>query len=144
MAAFLALLVAFAAGVAIAFQTPLASLMSERIGSLESAFVIHLGGALGAAIPLLMIGGGQLGDWRSVPWYALGAGVLGIVLIVGVSYTIPRIGVAATIAAFVSAQLIVGAVLDHFGVLGVDVRALDPQRMLGIGVIVLGVWLVTR
>jgi len=139
----LAVVVALLGGAAIAFQSPLASLMSERIGSLESAFVVHLGGALIAGAPLLVLGGG-LGDWRTVPWYALASGGLGIVLILAVSYTIPRVGVAVTVALIVLAQLIVGVGLDHAGALGVEIRTFGPDRAIGALVMLIGVWLMLR
>lgn len=140
----LAALVAFLGGAAIAVQSPLASLMSERIGSLESAFVVHLGGALIAGVPLLLVAGGGLDRWRTVPWYALASGGLGILLIMAISYTIPRIGVAATVALIVLAQLMVGAGVDHLGALGVDVRTFGPDRALGAVVMLVGAWLLLR
>jgi transporter family-2 protein len=41
-------------------------------------------------------------------------------------------------------QLVVGAVLDHFGLLGAAVRPLTAQRLLGLSVVMLGVWLTVR
>lgn len=139
-----ALLVAFLGGVAIAFQSPLASVMSQRIGTLESAFIIHLGGALAAGLPLIVVAGGRLGGWRQVPPAALASGVLGVALIASVSYAIPRIGIAATMAAIISAQLAIGAWLDHLGWLGTDVRPFGPLRFAGIAILFLGTWLLTR
>lgn len=143
-----ALLLALAAGliggIAVCVQGPLASLMSAKIGALESAFVIHLGGAVAAGILLVFVPGGRLGNWRAVPWYALASGVLGLFLIAALSYTIPRIGVTGTYAVIISAQLVLGAVFDHFGVFGVEVRPFELDRALAIGVLGLGVWLVTR
>jgi len=140
----LALLVGFLGGAAIAFQSPLASLMSQRIGWLESAFVVHIGGALLAGVPLLLLAGGRLSDWRQVPPVALACGVLGVGLIAAVSYTIPRIGVTATVASVISAQFVIGAVLDHFGLIGTEIRPFGLVRAAGIGVLFLGIWLVSR
>ncbi len=140
----LALLVGFLGGVAIAFQSPLASLMSQRMGIIESAFVVHLGGALLAGVPLLLLAGGRLGEWRHVPPAALGSGALGIALIASVSYAIPRIGIAATMAVIISAQLLIAAVLDHYGWLGAEVRPFGALRAAGIAVLFLGTWLLTR
>jgi transporter family-2 protein len=84
-------------GIAVGIQAPLASLISQRLGLLESVFIVHLGGALCAAMPLILMQGGQLSAWRSVPWYAMGAGALGLVIIGAVSAAIPRIGASGTI-----------------------------------------------
>ena len=140
----IALLVAFVGGLAIAIQSPLASMMSERVGSLESAFIVHLGGALIASVPLLIMGGGQLARWREVPAYALFSGGLGLVLIAAISYSIPRIGLANTVAPLIAAQLIAGSAIDHFGWFGLEVRLLDPMRVTGIALLFVGVLLVTK
>ena len=140
----LAMIVGLLGGVAVALQGPLASLMSQYVGTIGSVFIIHLGGALIAGLVLLAYGGGNLGAWRGVPWYALGAGVLGLVVLSGVSYTIPRIGASATVTLIVVAQLILSTLLDHFGLLGTSVRHVDLSRTLGIAVLLLGTWLIVR
>ena len=140
----LAVVVGLAGGVAVGLQGPLASLMSQRVGTMGSVFIIHLGGALMAGAVLLVIGGGNLAEWRSVPWYALGAGGFGVVILSAVSYTIPRIGAAGTVTLIVTAELILSAILDHFGWLGTEVRPMDLSRTLGIAVLLLGTWLMVR
>lgn len=131
-------------GIAVGLQGPLSSMISQRIGVMESAFIIHLGGALASFILLVSAGGGHLDRWRTVPWYALGGGLLGLVLISAVSYTIPRLGIAATVTLIVAGQLAVGAILDHLGMLGATVRPLELSRLLGLGVVFAGIWLMVR
>jgi transporter family-2 protein len=138
------ILIGLAGGVAVGLQSPLASMISQRLGILESVFIVHLGGALVALIPLLFYSGGKLAQWRSVPWYALVAGVFGLVVIGAISYMIPRVGVAASITAIVAGQLLVGTILDHFGLLGAAERSLDPTRLLGLAVVLVGVWLTVK
>jgi transporter family-2 protein len=140
----LIVIVGLIGGLAMGFQGPLASLISQRLGTLESVFIIHLGGAVVASIPLLVTGGGNLAAWRNVPWYALGAGSLGLILISAISYTIPRLGIATTVTLIVVAQLSLGAALDHFGLLGMPVRSVDLTRLLGLAILFLGTWLMVR
>ena len=140
----LILLIGLAGGIAVGLQSPLASMMSQRLGMLESVFIVHAGGALIALIPLLIYGGGKLGQWRSVPWYALLAGVFGLVVIGAISYMIPRIGVAGSIITVVAGQLLVGTILDQFGWLGAVQRPLDATRLLGLAVVLIGVWLAVK
>ncbi|RME71702.1 MAG: DMT family transporter [Chloroflexi bacterium] len=138
------MLVGLAGGLAVGIQAPLANLMSQRLGTWESIFILHFGGAVAGLIPLLLMGGGNLSAWRTVPWYALAAGVFGLVVIGSISYTMPRIGVAATILLVVAGQLLVGLVLDHYGLLGNTVRPMDVWRLVGIAVVLGGVWLIVR
>ena len=140
----LIIIIGLAGGVAVGLQSPLASILTQRLGMFESVFIVHVGGALAALIPLLFLGGGKLGQWRSVPVYALFAGVFGLVVIAAISFLIPRIGVAGSIITIVAGQLLVGTVLDHFGWLGVDPRPLDATRLIGLGVVMFGVWLTVK
>lgn len=105
----LPVIISLLGGVAIGLQNPLASLMGQRIGILQGAFVIHLGGTLVAGGLLLAVPGGNFAAWRSVPWYALGAGALGVALVSAISFAIPRIGVAATVGLVVATQMIMAA-----------------------------------
>jgi bacterial/archaeal transporter family-2 protein len=140
----LIILVGLAGGVAVGLQGPMASLMTQRIGVFESIFIVHLGGALLALLPLLVLGGGHLGEWRSVPWYALCAGFFGLVVLSAISYIIPRVGVATSIITVVAGQLAVGTVLDQYGLLGGSGRPLDATRLLGLICVMAGVWLTVK
>ena len=98
----------------------------------------------GGVVVLLTQGGGSIAQWRTVPWYALGAGTLGVGVLGAVTYAIPRIGVGTTITLFVAAQLTVGAIVDHFGLFGTDVRAFDTARTLGVASLLFGTWMMVR
>ena len=140
----LPIIISLLGGVAIGLQNPLASLMGQRIGILQGAFIIHLGGALLAGGLILAVPGGNLAAWRSVPWYALGAGALGVALVTAISFAIPRIGVAATVGLVVATQIIMAAWLDHNGLLGASVRLFDTWRFVGVVLLMVGAWLVLR
>jgi len=140
----LIIFIGLAGGVAVGLQSPLASMLTQRLGVFESIFIVHFGGAAFALIPLLFYGGGKLAEWRSAPWYALAAGVFGLVVIAAISYMIPRVGVAASIVTVVAGQLLVGTILDHFGWLDAPIRPLDLTRVFGLLVVMLGVWLTVK
>lgn len=140
----LIILIGLIGGVAVGLQSPLASMITQRLGLFESVFIVHMGGAIIALIPLLIYGGGKLTEWRKLPWYALGAGIFGLVVIGSISYMIPRIGIAAAITTIVAGQLLVGTILDHYGLLGVAGRSMDLTRGFGMAVVLLGVWLTVK
>ena len=140
---FLIILVGLLGGMAIGVQSPMSSIISQRMGMMESVFIIHAGGALAALIPLFIFGS-KLGEWRSVPWYTLVAGAFGLIVISAMGYMIPRIGVAGALITLLAGQLLVGSILDHFGWLGVAQRAVDLPRIIGLGVVMFGVWLTVK
>ncbi|MCK6567631.1 MAG: EamA-like transporter family protein [Chloroflexi bacterium] len=140
---FFIILVGLAGGMAVGMQGPLASLITQKLGPLESVFIVHIGGAIAALIPMLFVGS-RLGQWRNAPWYAFSAGAFGLIVIMAIGYMIPRIGAAGAVVILVMGQIFVSAVLDHFGLLGIAPRAIDLQRVIGFGVVVFGVWLTVR
>ena len=140
---FFIILIGLIGGIAIGFQSPMASMISQRLGVLESVFIIHAGGAVGALIPML-IWGNKLTEWRSVPWFTLGAGLFGLVVIYAMSYMIPRIGIAGALITLLAGQLLIGSILDHFGLLGAMQRPFDFTRAFGLSIVMLGVWLTVK
>ena len=142
--ALLAVCTAVVGGLAIGIQSFSAGILGDRVGVMESVFIIHLGGLVLSAVILLFLRGGNLGAWRSVPWYILIGGVYGVVILAAYSFSIPRIGLATTVTLAIVAQLILSAILDHFGFLGSVQHPLDLRRALGILVLFGGTWLIVR
>ena len=95
-------------------------------------------------LAMLFLRGGNLGAIVTLPWYVLSAGLLGLVVVGILGFAAPRIGLVPVMTLFVASQFVVAAVLDHFGLLGAEVRSLDLSRVSGLGVILLGLWLVIR
>jgi bacterial/archaeal transporter family-2 protein len=137
------LLIGLTAGMAIGIQAPLSSMISQRLGVFESVFIVHMGGALVALLPILVYGG-KLAQWRTLPWYALCAGIFGLVVIFAMSFMIPRIGVASALITLLAGQLLVGSILDHFGLLGAVQRSFDLTRAIGLAIVMFGVWVTVK
>ena len=81
---------------------------------------------------MLAARGGNLRSWQEVPWYALSAGVLGLVIVTAIGYTVPRLGLSKAFTIIVASQFLTIALLYHFGVLGAVLRPLDlmqPYRL---------------
>jgi len=131
-------------GIAGTLQAHFMGVMDSKLGTVESMFITYGGGGLLIGLVMLLLRGGTLGEWQTVPWYVLSAGVLGLVVVGILGFTAPRIGLVPVLTLFVASQFFVGAGLDHFGLLGAEVRPLDPSRASGLGVILFGVWLVLR
>ncbi|MFQ5611522.1 MAG: DMT family transporter [Anaerolineae bacterium] len=138
------IIIAVIGGVAVTLQAQMTGLMNQSLGTLESVFITYTGGGVLIAFLLLALRGGNLAAWQSVPWYALSAGALGLVIIGTISYSVPRLGLVAAFTILVATQFITGAVLDHFGLLGAAVRPFDLARLVGVGALLAGAWLIIR
>jgi len=139
-----AAMVAVVGGLAIAIQSFSAGVLGHRVGVMESVFIIHVGGVVLSAVFLVFMRGGNLAAWRSVPWYILIAGFFGVVILAAYSYAIPRIGLATAVTLAIIAQLILSAILDHYGFLGSVQHTFDLRRLIGMLVLFVGTWLIVR
>jgi len=54
------------------------------------------------------------------------------------------VGVAASITLIIAGQLVLSAVLDHYGLLGVHIRHVNIQRAFGLLLVFAGAWLAVR
>ena len=138
------ILIAAVGGIAITLQAQFMGVMDKNIGTLESMFITYASGGLLIGFAMLVNRGGNLSAWRSVPWYVMSAGVLGLIIVGTIGYSTQRLGLVTAFTIIVASQFIAGALLDHFGILGADLRQLDFTRLAGIGVMLLGVWLIIR
>ena len=140
----LVILIGLLGGLAIGLQQPLSSLLGGRLGMIEGIFIVQMGGVLAAGLIVLARRGGGLVNWQSVPWYALICGVLSLAIIGAVAYVIPRQGAVTATFLLVTGQLTASVFIDHYGLFDVAVHRLDPSRLIGVGVLLLGVWLIVR
>lgn len=134
---------AIVTGVMVTLQSQMLGVLEVRIGTLAAAAVTFFtGGVLGIALMGLLRP--DLSAWREAPWWAWLGGVAGLVLLMGLSYAIPRIGITPTLSIVIATQLVVAVVLEQFGLLGAVERSLDATRVTGLALVVLGAWLVFR
>ncbi len=140
----LLIIIAIIGGVAVTLQGQFMGLMDQGLGTRESVFLTYASGGLLACLVMLTARGGNLRAWQGVPWYALTAGLLGLLIVGTIGYTVPRLGLATAFTVMVAAQFIMAALIDHFGWLGATMRPLGLPQLAGVGVMILGVWLITR
>lgn len=88
------------------------------------------------------------GEWEAlrrvsfVPPALWLAGALGASLVLGISFAMPRLGIATTTAALLAGQLATGALLGHFGWLTSAPDPLSLSKLAGLAAIAVGVFLV--
>jgi transporter family-2 protein len=118
----------------------------DRVGSIE-AFAVASLVTTAIALAVLLVARRSLagiGDaTEAPPWMWLG-GLFGAFVVLTITVTAPRIGVAAVVALLIAGQLAAGSLIDRFGWFGVERVPLGWQRMLGIALLALGTALVLR
>ena len=116
------------------FQSPvLASLVSFAVGTIALALVYF--GFLRGAVP----DGAML--LRTSWWMWIG-GVLGAIFVSCTIFLAPRLGAATMTAVMLSGQLVASVLLDHYALVGFPEHPVSPLRLVGIGLLFAGAWLV--
>jgi transporter family-2 protein len=144
MQIWLVFLIGILGGVAVGLQSPMAGAIGQRLGGVASSFIVHVSGAIFSGLFLFIRGGEKIREWRTLPGYMLFAGLFGLLLYMTISVTLPRLGSTMMVVLIIVGQLVTGAIIDHFGLLGVATRHIDPLRVLGLVVLVLGAYLIAR
>jgi transporter family-2 protein len=134
------------AGLAGSVQVALMSRFGERIGVVEAlAFSTLLTAVLSFGVLLAarqsLVG---YGDGLRAPVWLWAAGVMGLIVIFTITFATPRIGATATIGLLIAGQLAMGAVIDRFGLFGLEQIPIGWTRLLGIALLALGAALSLR
>jgi transporter family-2 protein len=128
------------AGLAGSVQVAVMSRFGERIGIVEALAFATLLTAVFSSGVLLIARQSLAGyvDGARAPLWLWSAGIMGLVVILSITYATPRIGATATIGLLIAGQLAMGAVIDRFGLFGLEQIAIGWPRLLGIGLLALG------
>ncbi len=137
-------LVAAVGGVVVTLQGQLIGIINKNVGTVESVFITYGGGGLIIGITMLLLRGGNLSSLKNIPNYVLLTGPLGLVIIAAIGYSVPRLGLVTAFTIMVASQFIIAAFIDHFGFLGADIRQINISRLVGISVMLLGIWLTIK
>jgi transporter family-2 protein len=127
------------AGLAGSVQVAVMGRFGDRIGVVEAlAFATTVQLVLSLAILLVARTGfgGLGGAFRAPLWMWLG-GVMGLTVVFTITFAQPRIGATATIGILIAGQLVMGAVIDRFGLFGVD--RIDISVARAVGIVLLGI-----
>ena len=80
----------------------------------------------------------------SVPLWAWFGGLFGAFYVAISTVVATELGAASLLALALLGQLAMALLVDHFGWLGLPVNPISWTRMAGVGLLAVGVWLVTR
>jgi transporter family-2 protein len=137
----------FLAGVAMATQAGVNGQLRAAVGSpFAAAFLSFLVGTLASGL-VLLVSRQPLPNWQQlqgVEAYRYLGGVLGAFFVTAIILAVQRVGAAPLFALLVTGQLLTALLYDHFGLLGLRENALSLRGMLGVVLLVAGVYLIHK
>jgi len=82
--------------------------------------------------------------FQSAPVYGYLGGFIVATYVIAITYLAPRIGVGNAICFIVTGQILSAVIIDHFGLFGAVVHHLNWRRILGILLMIAGLFLARR
>jgi transporter family-2 protein len=138
------LLIAVAAGIAVALQGQFMGAVNQSAGTITAIAATYGSGGLLAVLWWLVRRSGAAVVSAASLGYGVAAGILGLVIVGGIGYAAPRLGLSRTLVITVAAQLCAALVIEWLGLFGTIGRTADAGKLLGMVLVITGVWLVVR
>lgn len=141
------MLFAFAIGAFLPIQAGLNGKIAKAFGSpITAGFISFVVGTIGLFIYLTI--SRQLNfsqaSFSQTSWWMWLGGILGAIYIVGIIVLVPKLGVALSFGLVVAGQLTIALVMDHYGLLGSVVKTISIGRIVGVLLLVAGVYLIRK
>ena len=139
---FVYLIVALAAGVALATQSAINTQLAKAMSG-EAVIATFISFAVGTIV-LFFIAWvktdlwGNLSTVPSQPWWKLIGGVLGAVVVFTTVLLAPKLGITAMLFFIIVGQLITAATIDHFGLIGMPIREVNITKFIGLIIVAFG------
>ena len=139
---FVYLIVALAAGVALATQSAINTQLAKAMSG-EAVIATSISFAVGTIV-LFFIAWvktdlwGDLSAIPSQPWWKLIGGVLGAIVVFTTVLLAPKLGITAMLFFIIVGQLITAATIDHFGLIGMPIREVNITKFIGLIIVAFG------
>lgn len=139
---FVYLIIALAAGVALATQSAINTQLAKAMSG-EAVIATFISFAVGTIV-LFFIAWvktdlwGNLSAIPSQPWWKLIGGVLGAVVVFTTVLLAPKLGITAMLFFIIVGQLITAATIDHFGLIGMPIREVNITKLIGLIIVAFG------
>ena len=139
---FVYLIIALAAGVALATQSAINTQLAKAMSG-EAAIATFISFAVGTIV-LFFIAWvktdlwGNLSTVPSQPWWKLIGGILGAVVVFTTVLLAPKLGITAMLFFIIVGQLITAATIDHFGLIGMPIREVNITKLIGLIIVAFG------
>jgi bacterial/archaeal transporter family-2 protein len=142
-----AALAVLVAGMGVAVQATLLSIIGRRVGVLSATTMAAVVGFVGIAVATVLTArtlGGVAAAFRQPAWLWIPAGLLGIAILAVLTFGRPHLGTFGVIALLIAGQLAASVLIDSLGLFGVDRVPLSVSRMAGLALLAAGAALVLR
>ncbi|WP_146553965.1 DMT family transporter [Rummeliibacillus sp. SL167] len=143
---YLLIIYALLAGMALPTQFSINAQLKSVVGSpVVASTISFITGAVALFIISLFGQGIKISkEWMETPWWIWTGGLLGAFYVVATVILIPKIGATSTVVYILAGQVLASVLIDHFGLLNVQIHTINLPRLMGITLVICGMIIVQR
>ena len=135
----------FFAGVGVPIMAAMNASLGMRIASpIAAVFILCLTATIISGLLLLISKPPTLGFMLDAPKQLYTSGLLFLFYILSVTIIAPKLGLANAILLVLFGQIVSAVAIDHFGLFQVKQVQLTAQRVMGLGMMIVGVLLARK
>ena len=138
-------LAALFTGILIGVQATFSTRGAGIIGAVRTGVLTNLGSGIFGLLFIIITFIWRLQEWRNIPHATftmlIFSGGLGVLIVIGAAYAMNTVGVTAGMSSLILGQLLVSTIVDAVGWGGQDPIPFSWQRILGLLVMAVAVYL---
>lgn len=135
-------LISILTGVVLSIMVVLNGDLGNATGNYISSVIIHFVGLIGIII-LLVVTKSKIKNLKGIPFYMFSGGLIGILTVLFTNISFTNLGVSLTVSLALLGQLVTSIVIDHFGYFDLEVNNFEKKKIIGLGIIILGIFIMT-
>lgn len=129
-------------GIILAIMISLNGQVSNIAGNYASSVIIHFIGLIGIILVLIFTKS-KIGSLKGIPFHMFTGGLIGILTVLFTNASFVGLGVSLTVSLSLLGQLVTSLVIDHFGYFNMPVVEFDKKKILGLVIIIIGIYVMT-
>ena len=129
-------------GIVLAIMISLNGGLGHISGNYASSVIIHFVGLIGI-IFVLIFTKSKIKNLKGIPFYMFTGGLIGILTVLFTNIGFSGLGVSLTVSLSLLGQLITSLIIDHFGYFNMPVIEFDKKKILGLIIIIAGIYVMT-
>ncbi len=143
-------LLSFISGIFLSLQVGINGQLRKTVGSpILSSFISFFIGALclGSIFCIGILNNTNTVSFQAVKnirWWMLTGGVLGAFYIFSTIFVSPKMGFGNMFCLVICGQLLLSILIDHFGLLGNEIHSINLYRIIGVILLISGVYLIQK
>lgn len=135
-------LISILTGIVLSIMVVLNGDLGNATGNYISSVIIHFVGLIGIII-LLVVTKSKIKNLKGIPFYMFSGGLIGILTVLFTNISFTNLGVSLTVSLALLGQLVTSIVIDHFGYFDLEVNKFEKKKIIGLGIIILGIFIMT-